>query len=268
MSNQNCGTCDKTIATLDDTIICSGPCGFSLHLKCAGLSKAQSKLLVDCSNIHYYCNNCQKYSNKTIADRLDTFTSSINGLVDSLKPLANINFSAIVSGLSSFSLNSTNQAQINTVQPNSSIIVNNKRRRIESPVTNNSQIEAKTGTNDSLALAVVPQRKSIVASQLSSATTTEQILKYIADKLNITDAAEKNTIRPTILLPANKKAEELNFVSFRVSMPETLFETLFSEQFWPKGVIIREYIPKPKRNFDIRQAVFLPTTTTTPQAEH
>lgn len=107
-----------------------------------------------------------------------------------------------------------------------------------------AQIPEKIGTKDSNSLSTVPitpKPKSKVIARLANTTTTDNIVRYIID--NLPDLSPED-VNCTTLIPANKKAEDLNHINFRVTVPDNFYDQTFNPSFWPKGVRLREYVSR------------------------
>lgn len=264
----NCCYCNEsTEGDKVDKIMCYGPCKKFVHSKCVGLNKSTIKQLSECDSLQFYCTDCKKYSIKSVADSLNTFSSTVNVLADALKPLQNLNFNDLFSKLTN--VGQQNRALEPSILSSSSSSFSSsiKRRRRESddnisPIQSSTESFSEvviTGNNNSTELSTVAQRRSIVVSQLSPSTLPEQLNLFIGNSLNLNISSEPNLVRSTIIMPANKEMKDLNFLSFRVSMPESLYTTVFSEQFWPRGVKIRDYVFKQRSSAS--NVVFLPPAT-------
>lgn len=265
MSELCCYCNDSTDGEKVDKILCYGPCKKHVHSKCVGLTKSTIKQLSECDSLQFYCTDCKKYSIKGVADSLNTFSSTVGVLAEALKPLQNLNFGDLFGKLTNVvQQNIATGTSISSSSILSNSIIDPKKRRREiddnvpliHPSKKSFSETVKSGINNSTELSAVVQRKSIVVSQLSTSTTPEQINLFIGNSLKVDISSEPNLVRTTIIMPANKELKDLNFVSFRVSMPDTLYLSLFSEEFWPRGVKIRDYVFK-QRSSD-SNVVFLP----------
>lgn len=91
-------------------------------------------------------------------------------------------------------------------------------------------------------LVVVPPRKTIFISRLSSDTSIENIVNYV--KLNFSEFND-NDCR---ILKFNYSGPR-DISSFRIIVPVKVFGVLSEQSFWPDGVLVKEFIPrnKPRR---------------------
>lgn len=125
--------------------------------------------------------------------------------------------------------------------------------------TTTSSVSTVTGTASSTALAstqpsslmstnpvqlVVVSRivkKSIFVSRLATDTSEQNILDYIASRINIGVDIDKFLCRKFKFNGAREVS------SFKITPPEVLFHQLLSSDFWPTGVIIHEFVVRPRR---------------------
>lgn len=75
-------------------------------------------------------------------------------------------------------------------------------------------------------------------------TSCETISEYIVKSGILTDPSHF-IIRK--LVRADQDLSLLSFVSFKLSIIDTLFDAVSDPAFWPKNVGIREFVPKPKQ---------------------
>lgn len=83
--------------------------------------------------------------------------------------------------------------------------------------------------------------KAIYVSRLQPSVNVEKMSAFICKQLpNI--KTEDFSLR--LLVKADQKLDELNFVSFRLSCTDELYEILYKPEFWPQHVLIGEFISK------------------------
>lgn len=220
---------------MDSKIRCNGQCNQFIHITCVNLSKTALKSFADCAEMHFYCRLCQKYSLMGISDTMDNFSREINNLSDALKPLSKVDFKALTSAFIT-----------NKVHPNVTIRSTPKRQRteIEHPPQIGSE---KIGTKDSESLTAIPKPKSLVVARLANSTTVEKVVKYITDNASTVTATDINC---TILIPKDMKPEDLKHINFRVTVPDKVYDQIFDASFWPKGVHLRQYIFRQRKQPD------------------
>lgn len=93
-----------------------------------------------------------------------------------------------------------------------------------------------------LGLKVVARKETILVSQLNPLTEVAELKSFLDKKLK----QSGDSIRCKILIPKGKDRGELNFVGFMVSIPDILYERVMSPTFWPSGVIVRDFLFRPK----------------------
>lgn len=122
-----------------------------------------------------------------------------------------------------------------------------------------------TGSNvNENELLAVEIRKSIFVSQLNPSTSEESIVKYVKRCLNDTD--NKLKIQAVALVPKEKNRNELNFISFKINIPESSFEAVLKPELWPQGVVVREFVIDNNRRHR-PSGFFLPPTPRVNQIE-
>lgn len=95
MSNiAKCHHCEGDVKN-EDEIVCTGPCGKSFHLKCAGVSPRDYKILKSVEGCKWFCNNCRHYLNflnhisKEFKELKDTVLLEINEVKNKIRDNGN-----------------------------------------------------------------------------------------------------------------------------------------------------------------------------------
>lgn len=88
-------------------------------------------------------------------------------------------------------------------------------------------------------LVVVPARKSIFMSRLSSCIPKEAIVKYLSNKLSDDDAKKCSIFKFT-------SARQRGIASFKIIAPAAAFECIMSAMFWPQDIFIKEFVRRRK----------------------
>lgn len=236
-----CSKCEESLpSVIGEFTLCRGPCNAKLCRSCTGLTKSVLKCVAECDNLQYYCENCKSLSIKSITDALAVVNTSINKLSDRF-----VNNSTLsVTPSSPFPLSS---GSLNV--PNTSGL---KRRRVENvggAVTRSSSsskipagnLLVGSGDDDS-ELKSVEAKKVVVASMIHPTTTEDVLLNHLVKALSLNDAT-KSSIRCSLMLPRGRKIEELDYISFKISVTDSIYNDLLSPTVWPKGVTLREYVP-------------------------
>lgn len=93
-------------------------------------------------------------------------------------------------------------------------------------------------SSNGIELGVVMPNKVIFISRLTPSTTIDDIAKYIHERLP----------QLTFSLYKYDFSYERSVASFKISVPESAFDTLLQRDFWPRGLVVREFQIKPRRN--------------------
>lgn len=91
-------------------------------------------------------------------------------------------------------------------------------------------------------LRSVPVRKYIHASRFLNSTTTDAVKKYLHNKLQLPE----EEIDCRLLVAANQDVSKFNFISFKIGINPASFDKLLHPDVWPMGVVIREFVLRPK----------------------
>lgn len=84
--------------------------------------------------------------------------------------------------------------------------------------------------------------KSVVISNIDKSISIDYLSNYLADKLKI----DKTKIHVSLLLPAGKSVDDLNFLQYKVTAPDVKYSSLMDSNTWPSNVRIRDFVNKPK----------------------
>ncbi|XP_058983424.1 uncharacterized protein LOC131804490 [Musca domestica] len=97
-------------------------------------------------------------------------------------------------------------------------------------------------------LRVVLPKRTVFAARFAASTSEDDVLSFIKSKINIDDE---------IKVFKFKYAEKRSKASFKILVPEDIFEIIVNPSFWPAKAVIHEYIYKEVPKSDI---VYLPTS--------
>lgn len=92
--------------------------------------------------------------------------------------------------------------------------------------------------------------KSIHVSRIDKSVTLEMINEYISQNSQL---KQTENFRCSLLVKKDKDVTTLTFVSFKVDVNSEHFDLLNDVNFWPEGVLIREFIPKTKTLADFME---------------
>lgn len=136
-----------------------------------------------------------------------------------------------------------------SLDPAPSILDNIMDDSASAPTNTNRETE-----NSELNLIPVQPRKWIFLSRLNKTVTDEQIHHHINQFLKIKGA---NPIR---MPEKTVNGIECDYASYRISTPESYFNTLVNPQSWPPGLLVQEFIWRQRKNpFRIRSLNTHPT---------
>lgn len=104
------------------------------------------------------------------------------------------------------------------------------------PISSRMNTSCPTGNSvPSTSLVVVPPRRTIFLSRLSPATSIDNIRSYIkSTSVGLND-------KDFTVLKFNY-SEPRDIASFRILVPDWIFETLVDRSAWPDGTLVREFI--------------------------
>lgn len=248
----DCASCSELSSVIDEVITCNGPCNSAVCRSCAGLSKAAVKIVYECKNVHFYCNSCNGVSIKDVAISLVDVNQKLNKLTEYV--VAN-----------SLKIPAPSMSFLNDVDSGASSL---KRRRVDNIASGpraatpnhirQSLVQAPllTGSTATTDLMSVEERKVVVASMLHPTTDVGKLTTFLNKQLKLDK--DSSSIRCQLLLPVGRTVEQLDYVSFKISVPEPLYPLLLFAEVWPKGVTLRDFV---FRRFNSRPlGSFLPMT--------
>lgn len=261
--------CEKP---LDNTVLCF-ICKAECHMTCYGLNKTVIKSIKEGPNLLFLCDECNE--NKSVVD-----ANTVNAIVNNAENNENKQiFKAIdeLKGMMFDMQNKMNKIEkpsyrnvvTGDIPDQSQPRVRVKRMRFENiDAANDNNRGTPTGrpknaiigTNDvSDDLSSVEPRKWIFVSQLHPSTSEQSLTTFVNKCLN--DTENKQKIQTFALVPKEKNREELNFISFKVNIPESLCDAILTPEIWPKGIIVREFVSDSRRRRPTGH--FLPNTPST-----
>lgn len=105
----------------------------------------------------------------------------------------------------------------------------------------NSQNTLISGTSTTQAnLRAAEEMRHIFITKCNPQTTTDDIKDYVSSKLICSQLSVQS------LKPANRTADSLAFISFKLTVPLTSYETVLKSDFWPVGIYVREFVYRTK----------------------
>lgn len=257
-------------ANLSDLITCNF-CELKFHLKCYGVNKTCAKSVADCSNIQFLCDACLEnlVARKEVVvgiAELKTIMLDVQTTVNkSSKPACN-DVTGSMAELKEVVLNiqsSVNSAARPTfagilagntpVSSNADVSVK-KRRRIDerSDAASTAIIDpvakptAIVGTNEASGIVSVEQRKFVVVSQLNPATTSVQLVEFVNKGLGL--PVDSPLFRANPLIRKDTDVSTLDYISFKLHVPVSYYDSILSPNLWPRGVTVRDFVTHNNRN--------------------
>lgn len=264
----DCGTCNTLITAVPDSITCDGLCQRSFHMRCANINRALLKQIAESTNIHYFCDACKAFTFRGISGQLTDLKDSIAKLYDamSLITVKTDELTTTAAKLSDVVADNTVTANklANTSSPSMArawpelreVASAKKRRMISSPSSRQPSMNTTTqpnnivvGTcdsNEDVDLKSVEPRRLVVVSQLHPTTTADSMIIFTNKKLNL--PPDSKSIRATMLIQKGRDVSEMDFVSCKLSIPQSSYAPLMNASIWPAGVTIRDFVNLPRRN--------------------
>lgn len=87
-------------------------------------------------------------------------------------------------------------------------------------------------------------KKTFVLSNLHPSNTADKVIAYINKKLESTSG--ENGIAVFSMAPKDRPQHQLNYISFKIIVPDEIYETVNNASFWPQGSTLRAYSSRSK----------------------
>jgi len=213
-----------------------------------------------CPNIHWYCHECNS-GNRNISASIDRINDAIGLLTSSLS-------GDLVQFVNGFK-NLTEQfmktvCHTVTAAPQKAIIsvVNENPTPMPSPSFERKDYESILDeTNNHSTSSTLEQctfessknrlnceaSRSVVVSNIGKDITEEYLIDYLSDELDIS----REKIGVSLLLPAGKTIDVLNFLQFKITIPESKYFAIMDPMSWPTRVRVRDFVFKAKRIYNV-----------------
>lgn len=249
----NCLKCSDAITAIPDAVKCAiASCGNIFHMKCVGLSRSTLNIISNSNNVKFICDGCLDsvlLSSKVTPPPIDNFAEELADIKLSITNLSSMWAKASTSWptLAEKSDNKTKRSRYDM-----DLDENVFTPAPPQPVANMNE-NVIVGSADVTGLRTVEPRKLIVASMLDPATSSDALVNFLNEKLKLPSGS--TIARVTKLVPAGIDVNKLDFISFKISVPSTHYNSLMSADMWPKGVTVREFQQRPRK---IRTVGFLP----------
>lgn len=252
MSNNICGTCSKS-ASSRDLIRCFGKCRTAFHPNCVDAKMdIWLKTFKECPFAKFMCLDCQhnslgdasaeisglndqidqvSHSVKLLTDKLETSFEKINN--EATKIMKQLNLAPPVTPSHFASTSNANQHNVAAASFVS--------RRSFIPPTD-CIIGSCSVVDESIKAAAYIDKKFVYASKFNISTTSDVLCKFLSLKIGVSE----EDFECRILLAANQDVSRLNFVSFKIGVDPALFNKLLQPDIWPSGILVREFVNRPK----------------------
>lgn len=90
-------------------------------------------------------------------------------------------------------------------------------------------------------LVVVPPRRTVFISRLSADTTADKVACYIKSHCPELNGSDVKVFK-------FNSSQPRDISSFKVLVPDKIFETLVHNSFWPQGILVKEFIFRDRPN--------------------
>lgn len=250
-----CGDCRLPIGSRDKFVQCNGICGgCAFHIDCTELKDFDSQWdkLKNVGALKFFCKQCNESYNKIGLDGF-MFAMIKTGVEKAVKA----EMSQMNAKLDNLVASQTEQRP-----PGTPLINGNRRKRMrgeDSDVTpkfsNTYRDKLVFGTNENTGenakLRGVQKPlddasddfKSIYLSQLDPSTEPKDVIEYLMDAKIIENDKMVKCIK---LVSPKAISETFTYVSFKLDVPNDIYEKLVSPDIWPKSVAVREFVRKPR----------------------
>lgn len=261
---KKCPACDAQVTSLEMKCMF---CKQLFHMKCVKVSLEEAVMVNKPNKIYWCCDNCNGLIN---SDILMTILKKLSGLEKSVDQInSKINTSADVpkqdcpsypmtrskNVLKRKNSNSdTNAANpvdappakknaptgssINVLNKSFSEVVSNAVADVNVVDSGEAMIVEPTPDEISLPFSVVEDRRWIHASRFNPRTTSDSVVSWLRNKLNIQDII----CFPLIARGCN--VDELRNISFKIAVPTSLVGIAKERATWPPGVFIRDFVER------------------------
>lgn len=266
-----CNSCDNGIMNSE---FITGICGENFHKKCVADSKQMLNAVNNSSNIHWYCHDCNE-GNRNVSDAINSVNDSIARLasslssdllkfLDGLKLLMDNIIGNLVGAMGNIrpdgqTVVSTQAIPKSNLHENHAIpesIVTLPKEISQSSEAENSAFPEFDYTDvDSLQHSFAPgnhRTKSIVVSNIGKDVSVYCLENYVHSKFVI----ERERISLKLLLPAGKTWDDMQFLQYKVTIPDDNYKSIMSPESWPKNVHLRDFIYKQRRGTGVSKECF------------
>lgn len=127
--------------------------------------------------------------------------------------------------------NSRNQLTSNAQQLHTPVIASTSNSSVTTPLSAIRQAPTHA--------SISTTHKPVVISNLHPSTTEPQIIRYVKDKLALSDDQQ---LFAKALIPKNRPQHELNFISIKVDLPIAIYDKMLATKIWPEHVTVKKFV--------------------------
>jgi len=251
MNSYSCSECNAEVTAAQlrgfEAVRCSSLCRRTFHTACVDLPEDAIRLLTNMPNLLWQCDRCV-VSN----DSYSKIDEELEELHDLKSLYMDLN-SKFLKAFPNFTTDSSNVSQrkkvVKPLAPPSSIgrQANHADLIPPAPVSTAARNHAKSNRNkrqivgqapNCELLEVVPSNKFLHIGRFRAHVKSDSVCGYVANKLGV----NTGTIICKPLVKNGVDVATLEFVNFKLGIPEQHFQTVFSDAFWPNPILISRFI--------------------------
>lgn len=265
-----CKSCINAILN-SEFITCAGLCGEYFHIKCVAVTKPMLAAVSNCPNIHWYCHDCNDGKRS-----ISSVMNGINGSIESLSSSLSNNLLQFLDGFKMLMDRLLGTIATTNIVRNSTEIVEEPHKNVQHH--SNGRCEERDKLNGSgchrekendigsdekclngsnigttCVTSVDNHVKSVVISNIGKSISVDYLATYLANELKI----DKRKIHVSLLLPGGKSVAELNFLQYKVTVPDVKYLSLIDSNTWPSNVRIRDFVNKPRSDVGVSLQAFM-----------
>lgn len=231
---KDCGKCSEAITGIDSPVVCRGYCGATLHMNCAGVTRAMlTYFTTHKKNLFWMCDKCAELFENSHFKAISVPTDE-NGPFSSLTTAITELRSEIQQLATKSTVDST---------PKEWPLVNQrityKRKR-----DGDGSAACKSGLKqpDANVVAVPTSNEQLdkkfwlYLSRIRPDVSNEAVCSMV--KANLELESDPVVVK---LVPKGKDISTLSFVSFKIGIDDDLKTKALDPATWPEGILFREF---------------------------
>lgn len=256
----DCGQCKRPIGATAQTTLCNGFCNMTFHLECAGIDRTIANCIKKNPNIIWLCDICKDLMSNC----------SFMHLIKNCDPSTHQPQHNIVNDLQRLEeqiANNSKLIQEVCVQLKKQPVSSNTRsassnfRSVSIDLTGsengqdhplNPPESSSSGNNHNVVIGTadmdpdikftsVAAKKMLFVSRVAATTSDEDFKKYVLDKFNV---SESSCYR---IVPRVFEDNPRDYVSYKITVSASDLEKLMSPCVWPAGILVKEFLNRPRR---------------------